>query len=120
MRSFDQQEDMTFEVCGEKFTMRNVRPEVLALWEEEDAKEPASGVKAVEVTDKRILAFLDNGNGQHERWKALREREDRALSIGQLGGILEWMIEVQTARPTNQPSPSGRGRGASAATSVAG
>jgi hypothetical protein len=119
MRSFDITEDLAFEVCGEKFTMKNVRPEVLALWEDEDAKDAPSGQRAVEVTDQRILAFLDNGNGQHERWKALREREQNALSIGQLGGILEWMIEVQTARPTKQPSPSPRGRGASAPTSAA-
>jgi hypothetical protein len=116
MRTFDITEDMTFEVCGEKFEMQIVRPEILALWEDEDA--PESGMKALEVVDKRILAFLDNGNGQHERWKALRERDHKTPGMGQLRGLLEWMIEVQTARPTMQPSPSGRGRGPSAATSA--
>ena len=117
MRSFDLNEDMAFEVCGEKFTMKTVRPEVLALWEDEET--PESAVKALELVDQRILAFLDNGNGQHDRWKELRERDENSPSMGQLRGILEWMIEVQTARPTNQPSPSARGRGASAATSAA-
>lgn len=118
MRSFDITEDMTFEVCGEKFTVKTVRPEVLALWEDET--DPETAVAALEVVDKRILAFLDNGNGQHDRWKAMREREDNSPSMGQIRGILEWMIEVQTARPTNPPSSSGRGRGAPAATSQAG
>jgi len=116
MRTFDITEDMAFEVCGEKFEMKTVRPEVLALWEDEET--PESAVKALEVVDDRILAFLDNGNGQHDRWKALRENEDNSPSMGQLRGILEWMIEVQTARPTNQPSPSVAGRGRSAATSA--
>lgn len=118
MRNFDITEDMTFEVCDEKFEMKTVRPEVLALWEDEEA--PENAVKALEVVDDRILAFLDNGNGQHDRWKALRENEEKSPSMGQLRGILEWMIEVQTARPTIQPSPSVRGRGASAATSADG
>lgn len=116
MRNFDVTEDMTFEVNGEKFEMQIVRPEVLALWEDEDA--PDTGVKALEVVDRRILAFLGNGNGQHDRWKALREREINTPGMGQLRGLLEWMIEVQTARPTVQPSPSARGRGTSAASST--
>lgn len=116
MRKFDLTEDMTFEVCGEQFTMQTVRPEVLALWEDEDA--PETAVKALEVVDTRILAFLGD-NGQHERWRALRANESSSPSMGQLRGILEWMIEVQTARPTGQPSPSGRGRGPIATTSPA-
>ena len=118
MRSFDTTEDMAFEVCGEQFQMQTVRPEVLALWEDEET--PETAVKALELVDERVLAFLDNGNGQHDRWKALRERETNSPSMGQLRGILEWMIEVQTARPTMPPSASARGRGASAATSQEG
>ena len=118
MRNFDLHEDMAFEVCGETFEMRTVRPEVLALWEDEEG--PTSAVKALEVVDARLLAFLADDNGQHDRWKALRERETNSPSIGQLRGILEWMIEVQTARPTEQPSPSGRGRGKTVTSSEAG
>ena len=117
MRSFDLNEDMAFEVCGEKFTMKTVRPEVLALWEDEET--PESAVKALELVDQRILAFLDNGNGQHDRWKELREREDNPVTIGQMNTILTWLMEEQTGRPTEQPSPSAPGRGRTAASSKA-
>jgi hypothetical protein len=118
MRSFDMTEDMEFEVGGEKFKMRTVRPEVLASWE--DTPIPDSAVEALKALDDRILLFIDNGDGSHDRWKALREREDSALSMGQLRAILEWGVEVQSALPTMQPSASARGRGKTAATSEAG
>ena len=115
MRKFDITEDLSFEVCGEMFKMRLVKPEVLATLQDNDV--PETNMKALEVLDDQIEAFLDNANGQVERWKAMRKREDNTPSQGQLQDILLWMIEVQTARPTNQPSPSGRGRGAPATTS---
>ena len=74
-------------------------------------------MKALEVMDAQIEAFLDNSNGQIERYREMRKRDDNTPSQGQLQDILLWMIEVQTARPTSQPSPSGRGRGAPATTS---
>jgi hypothetical protein len=116
MRNFDLKEDLSFEICGERFDMKIVRPEVLALWEDE--KEPDSGVKALEIVDRRIVAFL--AEEQHDRWKALRKRPENTPSMGQLREILQWMIEVQTARPTQQPSASAPGRGASAAISAVG
>jgi len=118
MRSFDMQEDLEFEVLGEKFRLRTVKPEVLAAWEDE--KIPENSAEALRLLDQRILIFLDNGDGSHERWKALREREENTLSMGQLQAILEWGVEVQSALPTAQPSPSVRGRGKTAASSAAG
>ena len=117
MRNFDISEDLSFEVCGEMFKMRLVKPEVLAKLQDNDV--PETNMKALEILDEQITAFLDNSNGQIERWKAMRTREDNTPSQGQLQDILLWMIEVQTARPTNQPSTSGRGRGAPATTSKA-
>ena len=117
MRSFDITEDMTFEVCGEMFKMRLVKPEVLATLQ--DNETPETNMKALEIMDAQIEAFLDNTNGQIERYREMRKRDDNSPSQGQLQDILLWMIEVQTTRPTNQPSPSGRGRGAPATTSKA-
>lgn len=115
MRKFDLNEDLAFEVCGEMFKMRLVKPEVLAVLQDNAA--PDTNVKALEIMDAQIEAFLDNANGQVERYRAMRKRENNTPSQGQLQDILLWMIEVQTARPTSQPSPSGRGRGAPATTS---
>jgi hypothetical protein len=115
MRNFDLEQDLAFEVCGEMFKMRIVRPEVLAKLQDNDV--PETNMKALEVLDAQIEAFLDNTNGQIERYREMRKREDNTPSQGQLQDILLWMIEVQTARPTSQPSPSGRGRGAPATTS---
>lgn len=117
MRSFDYTQDLDFEVCGEKFTCKTVRPEVLAAWE--DAAIPETAVAALQVVDERILAFLADGNGQHDRYKAMREREENTPSMGQLRAILEWMVEVNSDRPTEPPSPSASGRGKSAASSTA-
>jgi hypothetical protein len=116
MRSFDIQQDLDFQIGGETFHMKTVRPEVLASWE--DAPIPENSADALKVLDERLLIFLDNGNGQHERWKALREREDNALSMGQLRAVLEWMVEVQSTLPTEPPSPSARGRGKTATSST--
>lgn len=118
MRSFDNAEDLTFEVAGEQFKMRTVRPEVLAAWE--DAPVPPTAVEALKILDDRILSFLDNGDGSHERWTALRAREENPLSMGQLQAILEWGVEVQSHLPTMQPSPSVRGRGKTAVSSTDG
>jgi hypothetical protein len=118
MRNFDLDQDLSFEVCGEMFKMRLVKPEVLATLQ--DSEPPDSNMKALDVMDAQIEAFLDNANGQVERYRAMRKREDNSPSQGQLQDILTWMIEVQTARPTMLPSPSPRGRGASAATSPVG
>lgn len=117
MRNFDQQQegDLTFQVAGETFTMQNVRPEVLASWE--DAPIPESAADALKIVDERILLFIDNGNGQHDRWKKLRESEDTVVTMGQLRSVLEWMVEVQSALPTQQPSPSVAGRGRTATSS---
>lgn len=116
MRNFDLEMELAFEVCGEMFKMRLVKPEVLAKLQ--DMGVPESNVKSLELMDEQIMAFLDNSNGQIDRWKAMRERENNTPSQGQLQDILVWMVEVQTARPTEQPTPSGRGRGKSGATST--
>ena len=121
MRNFDLDVDMTFELCGEMFKMRLVKPEVLAKLQDAATGEAnETNEKALVLLDEQIEAFLDNSNGQIERWRALRAREDNTPSQGQLQDIILWMVEVQTLRPTEQPSPSGRGQRKSAATSTAG
>ena len=114
-RTFSNAQDLTFEVEGEKFTMFVVRPEVLAAWE--DAAIPETAVDALKVIDERVCLMLGD-NGQVERWHALRARDENAVSIGVLRDVMEWMVEVQSARPTESPAPSARGRGKTATTST--
>jgi len=69
--------------------------------------------------DAQILLFIDPADGGHERWAELRAREESPVTIGQLNSILTWLMEEQTGRPTEPPSPSASGRGRTAASSKA-
>jgi hypothetical protein len=68
--------------------------------------------------DAQILLFLEDE--EHERWKVLRKREKEPVTIVQINAILTWLMEEQTGRPTQTPSPSASGRGRTAASSTAG
>lgn len=116
-KSFDLQQDLEFEIAGEKFLARIVRPEVIAAWEDEGI--PEKSEDALKRTDERIEMFLDQSNGQLDRWRALRARDENPVSMGQLNRLLMWLVEIQTSFPTEQPSPSASGRGRAAATSAA-
>ena len=112
LRDFDQEfvaEDLEFKIGGESFKMAYVRPEVLAAWEDEDV--PEKSADALVSTDTRIKMFLEPSNGAAERWDALRAREENPVTMGQLNAVLLWMVEVQSGRPTEPPSPSASGRG---------
>lgn len=118
-RNFDDllEKDATFTVRGEKFAYHDVKPEVLSAFET-----PTNGKKDDEesvwdILDAQILLFIEEE--QHERWKELRQREKEPVTIKQLTEILKWLMEVQTGRPTDPPSPSASGRGRTAASSGA-
>ena len=133
MKDFDEllSPDRTFKVKGEVFTWHDVRPEVLTLFEfpfpEENGK--ATSAKAKEELDKRqktyawdladaqIKIFLSESD--RERWDQLRAREENPIPIKQINALLEWLMEEQTNRPTQPPSPSEAGRGRTAPSSTA-
>lgn len=103
---FDQ--DLEFTIGGENFKMRFVRPEVLAAWDDEvDSEKSDDALKRI---DSRICAFLASDDDR-DRWMKLRADEDAALPLAKINDLLTWMVEVQTSRPTIQPSPSVAGRG---------
>lgn len=111
MKNFDEEaleQDLTFQVGGEVFQMRYVRPEVLAAWEDEAIDEKSE--ELLKRQDERILAFLSDKESR-DRWVALREREENAVPMVQVNELLRWMVEVQTSRPTTPPSPSVAGPG---------
>lgn len=118
MQNFDFPPDLLeFEVHGEHFHVKTVAPEVIAAWDDTPASDEES---AFAKLDTMILTFIDDGNGQAERWKDLRESPDHALAVGQMRGILRWLVESQSDFPTAPPAPSPRGRGKTAASSEAG
>lgn len=117
-RNFDEElnQDLSFTIGGETFQMRYVRPEVLASWEDEPDSEKSAEI--LKRQDERIEQFLVSEENR-ERWRKLRAREDDALPLVHVTELLRWMVEVQTARPTNPPSPLVSGRGKTAPSSRA-
>ena len=115
-KDFDQdvEQDLSFTIGGETFKMRFVRPEVLAKWEDEPLEDKSEDV--LKRQDARIIEFLD-GEDSAERWTKLRERETNAVPLVKINELLRWMVEVQTSRPTNLPSPLVAGRGKTAPSS---
>ena len=115
-RNFDEliAKDLSFVLAGETFTMHYVRPEVLAAWEDEPDLDTAA--ESLLAADQKIKLFLPEAD--HARYDAVRARDENPVTSEQLNAVLRWMIEVQTGRPTEQPSPSEPGPGSTEATST--
>ena len=111
MKNFDEllPQDHTFTIRGEKFTFKDVSPEVIQNWvEETNGKDD---ITVWEQQDKQILVFL--ADEDRERWLELRKRQEDPITIAQQNAVLTWLFEGATGnRPTEaaSPSPSGRGR----------
>ena len=119
MKNFDEMKatDREFTVAGETFHWRDVRPEVLTAFEpSENGGGDANA--AWRLMDDQILLFLEAD--ELDKWRQLRERDENPVTIAQLNAILLWLMEEQTGRPTEQPSPSAPGRGKTVVTSKAG
>lgn len=115
-RNFDEllAEDRTFIVRGQTFTWRDVRPEVLTSLGQIDTEKPD---EIWASQDDQILNFLVPED--HERWQNLRARAEEPVTIAQFNAVLEYLVEQQTDRPTQTPSPSATGRGKTVASSKA-
>lgn len=116
-KSFDDliSQERTFVVRGETFTWQDVRPEVLTAFTPEtevNPEDPESNVGVWKQLDEQIALFLVPED--RERWAKLRAREENPVTIIQLNEILTWLVGEQTERPSQTPSPSGRGRGKTA------
>ena len=107
--------DREFRVQDQTFTWRDVRPEVLSSFEIDTNGNDPNAVW--ELMDRQILLFLPED--EHERWTELRARDKEPVTIGQINAVLTWLMEEQTGRPTEPPSPSAPGRGKTAASSKA-
>lgn len=100
--------DRGFTLGGETFVMKpGVRPEVLAAYESIDVD--ASPEAKLATMDGMILDFLDTSDGAADRYAAVRKIEDNPVTLQDIQQVIEWMIEVQTGRPTGQSSDSSPG-----------
>ena len=109
-------QDREFKVQDQTFTWKDVRPEVLTAFEINANGDDPSAVWG--LMDRQILLFLPPE--EQEKWKKLREDEEKPVTIAQINAILTWLMEEQTGLPTEAPSPSASGRGSTAASSKAG
>jgi hypothetical protein len=105
--------DRTFVLCGEAFVTRaSVRPDVLTAYDE--INEATTITRTLEIVDEVIIAFLDKGANAVERYKKIRTNDEDPVTMSDLLDLVQWLIEVQTNRPTgppvdssSPPSPSG-------------
>ena len=118
--------DMTYIVGGETFECFDVHPDVLKAL---DSAEPATTDEEIlKEMDNRIETFLagtsQNGSTravpeQVKRWRKLRARKVEPLPAWKIIEFDRALVETQTRRPTEKPSPSAPGRGQTAASSGA-
>jgi hypothetical protein len=69
------------------------------------------------VIDDTVLAIIEPAYG--DAWTSVRNPENsHPLSLGDLQGLLEWLMEQVTGRPTGPPSDSSPPAGSTATTST--
>ncbi len=95
--------DREFKLGGEVFVRRTgIRPERMTAYE--DLTPKASSIDALKVIDDLILSFLEPDG--HDRYRALRERDDDPVTVSDLNDLVRWLISETTGRPTQRLSPS--------------
>lgn len=119
MANYDEiSHEMSFTLGGETFVIHDVRPEVIAEWEEREEEPVTEGVREIYARmDDQIIAFLDGDADAVDRYKKLRARTTDALPFWKMKAFLQDMVETQLDRPTTSPSPSAAGPGSVARTS---
>lgn len=122
------QDERTFTIGGETFVGReNIRPDVIADFEDVTVNsgtgERASLRELIAATDRAILEMIEGGDDEADgsartRYLALRADPSGLVSLDQLSGVAQWLVEQHTNRPT-EPSPSsGNGRDGTGTTST--
>ena len=127
MRDFDIQRkiraeaDRTFMIGGEKFVRRaSVRPEATQPWDDVQAETPQAETLA--AMDETLLNLIEPGSrGEaHKRWKALRQREEDAITLGDMIELFQWLVGEMTGRPILPPLSSFEEPGANGTSSTDG
>lgn len=133
-RNFDEvhNTDRSFTLAGEEFGWRYLHWSEWADWidgvietsspngssaKKEEKEEDPTLRESIEQLVERITLFLIPED--RERFVTLANDPEKNVSWLQLNEIRDWMVEVQTGRPTQSPSTSTTGRGKTAASSRA-
>lgn len=117
-------EDREFEIGGEHFNFRYPHWEEGAAIFDADLTPNGDGKfswKAdTEVAIKQIPTFIDPANDAHKRFAALVKRKTDPVPRQQIVELHQWLVRVTSGLPTNPPSGSEPGGGASDSSSVEG
>lgn len=96
-------EERSFKLGGETFTIRPaVRPETLVAASR--VRQDSEIADDVAAFDEMLEGFLEPGD--RDRYRELRLRETDPVTFADLMAVAQWAVEVNTGRPTEQPSPS--------------
>jgi hypothetical protein len=110
--------EQTIKIGGETFRARvSVRPEALVPWEDFYLSDDTSAAASIRVLDETILVFLVAED--HERYLALRQREEDALTVQDMTKLVQALLEASADRPTEAPTGSGTTDGSGAPSSTA-
>lgn len=117
-------EDRDFEIGGEMFQFRYPHWEDGAAIFDADTSPNGDGSfswKAdTEMAIKQVPIFLDPTNDSHKRWTALMKRKTDPVPRQQIVELHQWLVRVTSGLPTNPPSDSEPGGGASDSSSQEG
>lgn len=97
--------DRTFTLCGEQFTYRAVSS--YTVLEKVATTQNLNTAELIASIEEVIIAFLEPGQG--ERFLAVARNDEDPLTFADLNDLMNWLAEVQVARPTEPLSPSTSG-----------
>ena len=124
MKNFDEvrakraETDRSFVIGGETFVRKPaVAPEEILQWNRATGGEvELSEAEWIDTYDETILVLLEPG--QEEKWREVRRRDvENPLTIGDLSGLIRWLFEEMSGRPTTPSSDSSDGRPSTETTS---
>lgn len=103
------EEERTFQLAGEVFVLKPaVHPEALETY---DSITEETGIgETMRIVDELILSMIESGDDSEARYRMIRANTDDPVTIEDLQDLVQWMVEVQTARPTGQPGVSSPGQ----------
>lgn len=109
--------DRGFKIGGEEFLRKTgVRPEIMIAWEALGTNQDSEAV--LNAVDEIVVGFLDPTNDAEARYRKIREREEDPVTLADLVELVQWLVEEETGRPTQQPSASTSGDGGTSTTST--
>lgn len=95
-----------FVLGGEPFTARaSVRPEAFMEWDSLDMENTPPAV-ILQTADNTILTMIEKKDDAHNRYRAVREREDDAISLDDLVELIQWLVEFQSGTKEDGETPS--------------